>query len=79
MKVESNFKKSISGYLESILIVYLLDLPSLVNTNEEDIGQQHLIWNNPTFVQDLDRSIGSNLGTLGPHGPPMLGMTSNCE
>ena len=73
------FKIIISGYLESILIVYLLDLPSLVNTNEDDIAKQHHIWNNPTFVQDLDRSIGSNLGTLGPHGPPMLGMISNCE
>ena len=72
------FKIIISGYLESILIVYLLDLPSLVNTNEENIGQQHHIWNNTTFVQDLDRSIGSNLGTLGPHGPPMLGIVSNC-
>ena len=61
----------LQGYLESFLIVYLLDLPSLANTNGEE-STQHSIWRNSAMIQDLDRSIGSSLGNLDPHGPPML-------
>ena len=52
------------GYLESSLIVYLLELPTLANISEvEEIGQ-HSIWKKTQLIQELDRSIGSNLGTL---------------
>ena len=61
----------LQGYLESFLIVYLLDLPSLANTNGEDIAQNS-IWRSSSTIQELDRSIGSSLGNLDPHGPPML-------
>ena len=54
------------------MIVYLLDLPSLANTNGEEISTHHSIWRTSATIQDLDRSIGSSLGNLDPHGPPML-------
>jgi hypothetical protein len=61
------------GHLESILMVYLLDLPGLTSTAQGQADlDQHPIWKNPSLIQELDRCIGSSLGNLKPHGPPML-------
>ena len=64
--VENNDKNLVEsiGYLESSLIVYLLELPTLANISEVEEIAQHSIWKKPQLIQELDRSIGSNLGTL---------------
>ena len=36
----------------------------LANISEVEEIAQHSIWKNPQLIQELDRSIGSNLGTL---------------
>ena len=71
-KVDKDLLDSI-GHLESILMVYLLDLPGLTETIDDTIDEtEHSIRKNTKLVQDLDKHIGSNLGVLKPHGPPML-------
>ena len=71
-KIDKNLSDSI-GHLESILTVYLLDLTGLTETIEDVTDlERHPVWKNPGLVQDLDKNIGSNLGTARPHGPPML-------
>ena len=64
--VENNDKNLVEsiGYLESSLIVYLLELPTLANISEVEEIAQHSIWKKTQLIQELDRSIGSNLGTL---------------
>ena len=68
-KLDNSLVESI-GQLQSILIVFLLDLPGL--TDDAMDVEFHSIWKSSSLVQDLDKNIGSNLGNLRAHGPPML-------
>lgn len=57
------------GAIESLLIVYLLDLPGL--TGCPDL-KSHPIWSSESMVANLDRSINSRLGNLNCHAPILL-------